>query len=285
MEFTQPDTFNDPELETLFRRDGFVVVDLFDNRTVDELLAVYQRLDSGIDEGFYPSLKSSDVDYKNATHREVTRLVWPRLSQLLDGYEEHLGVFMVKHPGPESDCPIHQDWIIADESKRPSMTSWMPLTHVGDAEGVMRVLPGSHRWLDALRGSPMFPTPWDGHVDEVRDELMVPVSVDPGQAMIYDVRLLHGSPPNLSSDVRVAASMYAVPAGATRLHYHRDESGTVRGFQVPSNFCTVFQIGELPEGEEFVAIPDYSLRFYSVEEMKEIYRSSPAGIARQTVAR
>src|ERR1700761_2926620 len=146
-ELSKRSTLRDPRQEEQFRRDGFLVVDFASPELIEELMSGYHRLDSGIDEGYYPSLMSPDLGYKAATHRFVTDLVWPRMDELIEGYEPLLGVYMVKHPGPDTEVPPHQDWIVADESLRPTMNVWLPLTPLSDATGRMRVLPGSNQWL------------------------------------------------------------------------------------------------------------------------------------------
>lgn len=267
-DLVQQATFHDPELERQFRRDGFVVVDFADPEQVSELRQAYEAFESGIDSGYYPSLMSSDVDYKDKTHFKVVKELWPAFDSLIDGYEPMLGVFMVKHPGPDSEVVPHQDWIIADESVRPTMNAWVPLTPVTEAAGQMRVLPGSHCWLEGLRGSPTFPTQWEAVYERVRDELMVTVPVEVGQAMVYDIRLLHGTPPNLSPDVRVVSSLYAVPVGFPSRHYHRDAEGVVRGYEVRRDFCARFMIGDVPAGEPFVEISDYDVERLDFDEIQ-----------------
>lgn len=257
----------DPILEEQFQRDGFVVVDLAPPEVIAELQALYDELDSGIDDGYYPSLMSADEDYKASTHREVAARLWPLLSQVLESYEPLLGVFMVKHPGPETEVVPHQDWIIAEENGRPSISTWLPLTPVDEISGRMAVLPGSNHWLEGLRGSPTFPTQWEGVYERVRDELMQPLDIKVGQAMVYDVRLLHGTPPNLSGATRVVASLYAIPEGAAPIHYHRDPAGAVRGYQVPRDFCTTFRIGDVPGGDCFVELPGYTVDALDFDEI------------------
>ena len=260
-------TFRDESLEARFRRDGFVVVDLCPPETVDALKRAYEELDSGIDAGYYPSLMSPNLDYKAETHVRVRDLVWPLLSEVLIDYQPLLGVFMVKHPGEDTEVPPHRDWIIADESRRPSMTMWMPLTPLTPETGEMRMLAGSHRWLEGLRGSPTFPTQWDQFYDQVRDELMEPVRVEVGQAVIYDIRILHGTPANTSGETRVVTSLYAIPEGEKPIHYYRSPEGDVVGYRVPENFCTVFDIGDVPDGEKFIEIPNYTLAPLTFDEM------------------
>lgn len=260
-----------------FDRDGYVVVDLLPADVVAELLEVYERLDSGIDAGYYPSLMSADDGYKADAHRLVTDLVWPHFGDVLVDYQPLLGVFMVKHPGPDTEVVPHQDWIVAEGSARPTMNAWAPLTPVDDETGQMRVLPGSHHWLEGLRGSPVFPTQWEAVYERVRDELMVTVPLEVGQAMIYDIGILHGTPPNLSDHTRVVTSVYAIPDDADPVHYYRDpQTGTVTGHRVPEDFCTKFVIGDVPEGEPFTEIADYSVEVLSFDEIAARYHGSPA---------
>ncbi|MCU1368923.1 MAG: Protein involved in biosynthesis of mitomycin antibiotics/polyketide fumonisin [Ilumatobacteraceae bacterium] len=262
-------TFHDDELEQRFLRDGYVVIDFADPATIDALLRAYEDLDSGIEEGYYPSLMSPDLDYKAKTHAQVRDLVWPHLTQVIEGYEPLLGVFMVKHPGPDTEVPPHQDWIVADESLRPTMNVWMPLAEITPEMGQMRVLPGSHRWLEGLRGSPSFPTQWEGVYQQVRDDLMEPVDIKVGQAMVYDIRVLHGTPANVSDQTRVVTSLYAIPENTAPIHYYRSPEGVVEGYEVANNFCTVFNIGDVPSGSKFTEIADYGVEALSFAEISE----------------
>ncbi len=137
----------------------------------------------------------------------------------------------------------------------------------------MRVLPSSNSWLEGYRGSPTFPTQWETVWERVRDELMVGVPLELGQAMVYDVRILHGTRPNVSDATRVVASLYGIPDDASRQHYYRSPDGTVAGFVVDDGFYTSFNIGEMPAGEPFTKIPDYAIEPLSFEEIAERYRA------------
>ncbi|MEX0768891.1 MAG: phytanoyl-CoA dioxygenase family protein [Microthrixaceae bacterium] len=272
---TRP-TFRDAGRETAFQRDGYVVVDFATPEVVAELLESYNRLNSGIDEGYYPSLMSPDQDYKAAANDEVSAIVWPLLDQLIEGYEPLVGYFMVKHPGPDTAVSPHQDWILADESEHPSMGVWMPLTEVTQQVGQMAVLPGSHKWLTGLRGSPGFPMEWEAAHERVRDELMVTVPIQVGQAMVYDIRVLHGTPPNCSSTTRVVGSLYALAQNSTPIHYYKSPDGLVQGFEIPDDFYTTFMIGDVPVGDPFIEIEDYSVEQLSFDEIARRFAASQA---------
>lgn len=267
-------TFRDAKNEAAFQRDGYVIVDFASPEVVQALLDSYTRLNSGIDSGYYPSLMSPDQDYKAAANDEVGAIVWPLLNQLIKGYEPLVGYFMVKHPGPDTEVSPHQDWILADESEFPTIGVWIPLTEVTEQVGQMKVLPGSNKWLSGLRGSPGFPMEWEAEHERVRDELMVTVPIQVGQAMVYDIRVLHGTPPNQSDSTRVVGSLYALAEGSTPIHFYKSPEGLVQGFEIPDDFYTTFMIGDIPSGEPFIEIENYSVKQLSFEEIASRYAAS-----------
>ena len=103
--------------------------------------------------------------------------------------------------------------------------------------------------------------------ERVRDELMEPVDLSVGQAMVYDIRVLHGTPPNRSDGTRVVTSLYAIPEDQSPVHYHRSTEGTVRGYEVPDDFCATFTIGDAPEGSPFTEIVDYTVDPLSFDDI------------------
>jgi ectoine hydroxylase-related dioxygenase (phytanoyl-CoA dioxygenase family) len=266
-------TMADEDLERALTDDGYVVVDDFATPAqLEELLAVYRRFDSGRDAGYYPSIMSADRGYKAAVHQAITALFWPSFERFLVDYRPLVGAFMVKHPGPDTQVSPHQDWAVIDEARFRSVNCWIPTSPITDEVGPMSFLPGSHRYLQGLRGSPTFPTQWAGINERIRDELMVEARVAPGQAIIYDNRVLHGTPPNRSGQTRVVAYINAIPVRARPLHYHRDPAGTVRGYEVDPAFFHTFTIGDTPEGEVFTTIADYDIAPLAFEDLVELHR-------------
>ncbi len=249
--------FRQPELQQRFERDGYVVVPFLPPETCARILALFERLDSGIVSGFYSSLFSASRDYKESVDREIRALVGEAPAAWLDAYRPLVANFVVKLPGPASDLPVHQDWNIVDERRFRSLNCWFPLTEVGEAEGQLRVMPGSHRLFGGLRGSPAFPSEVDLVRDAIRERHLVPLSVKVGEAVIHDNRLVHASAANLSQAPRVAVCLNMIPEAAQPLHWYRAPDGTVECFHVDDGFFTSFQIGERPTGTPVAALADY----------------------------
>ncbi len=267
-------TLADRRLERRFQRDGYVVLPLPDPSVVGPALEVFERIDSGIDEGYYASIHSTDSDYKARVDRELSAVLWPQVAPLLDDFSALVAAFMVKPATGTTVVPVHQDWITKDEEDGAGITCWMPLTPITEAEGKMTVLPGSHRYLHGLRGSPGFPVPYQSIVDELRDELMVEVDVAVGEVMVMDGRVLHTTAQNRSGRMRVAAYVNALPRGAQPVHYYRAPGGEVEVFEVEPAFFSTFNIGERPSGRLVRTIDDYEVDDLTLADLKAMDRRS-----------
>ena len=108
----------------------------------------------------------------------------------------------------------HQDWMRWDDpislSPWPQVVflNWY-LTETDVANGCIRVLPGSHRRRMDLHANLIPPHESGGYEVEETNEWMfhdhpeaVDIPVRPGQLMIGDARLLHGTHPNTTGDRR-----------------------------------------------------------------------------------
>jgi len=270
-------TLADPALEERLTRDGYVVVDFAEADELAALREIYDRVDSGRDSGYYPSIMSTDGRYKAQVHHEITGLFWPRFEQYLVGYRPLVGAFMVKHPGPSTAVPPHQDWNVLDEQRFRSVNVWIPTSEITPEVGRMAFLPGSHRYLRGLRGSPTFPTQWVNIHERIRDELMEAPELEVGQAIIYDNRVLHGTPPNRSDDTRVVAYINAIPVDASPRHFYRDPAGDVVEYEVDSSFFHTFTIGDRPEGAVLARYPAYDIAPLSFEELLELHQLDRRG--------
>lgn len=260
-------------LERRFRRDGYVITPLASSEVLDRALEVFHDVDSGISEGYHASIHSTDNDYKARTNAALTEILWPSLDALLFDHRSLVAAFMVKPPTGSTVVPLHQDWNTKDESTGAGITCWIPLTPITELEGRMQVLPGSHRYVDGLRGSPGFPAPYQQISDRIRDELTVTLDVKVGEVLIMDGRVLHTTDQNRSGRTRVAAYINALPSSTPSLHYFMTGEGAVEGYWVDDAFYRNFNIGERPPGEPFIAIPEYTVEELTWDALRARMRS------------
>lgn len=161
--------------------------------------------------------------------------------------------FLVKGSGPASDSKLHQDYNNVDEDIAQSATLWVPLVDVGEENGALLVLAGSHTWLRTARAvtlpSAYFP------LDDEITALTQLVEVPAGHAVAYAHALFHGSGPNRTAVARPAAVAGLIPHGIPHLHYWRPEGiaeGLVEELHIDGDFylggLRAMAAGRVPEG-------------------------------------
>lgn len=142
----------------------------------------------------------------------------------------------------------HQDaplWPIL--TPMTQVTAWVALDDVDESNGCMRMVPGSHRWGDAiafLHRLPHFdalPGEWQGHRVEVRS-----CPVGKGEVHYHHALTWHGSPANTS----------ARPRRAIALHYMSERTRYVAsGEHLMKRFVEVAD-GAMMQGAHFPLVWD-----------------------------
>lgn len=242
--------FVDPHHETRFRTDGYVVLDLLTADDLDALRRVYQTCGTSHDDGFTPTVLLDDLELRARIHAEVTAIVAPRLQPVLDDYRMAVGSFAVKEAGNEYGAVgLHQDLTFVDESvdDQAGVSVWAPLVAVDETNGHLGVAVGTHR-LNSHHREPCG-LPYRDLVDLIEDEFLTYLTMKPGQVLLMDNRLFHGSPANRSDQPRVVAAGIAVPRESQLLYCHRDLEGDdsrLEVWEVPDDFYVRHQIGRQP---------------------------------------
>ncbi|MEL7210155.1 MAG: phytanoyl-CoA dioxygenase family protein, partial [Actinomycetota bacterium] len=138
-------------------------------------------------------------------------------------YQLLIGNCYVKQPG-RGEFSIHQNWNLTDRPADTTVTIWAPLQPYDPANGSLMVVPGSHKLTRDIahpRGGHYF----SGFVDRVVRDHCVPVPVEPGEAVLFDDSLLHGSRGNESDHVRAALQVEAIPAESRPAVYLQRDDG------------------------------------------------------------
>lgn len=241
---------NDEDNET-FRREGAVIVPLLDAREVDALLEFYHRESQDAALGFHATMFSGDVGYRTRVDAIVKAYMTPKLMPYLHAYRAVVGNYVVKERGRnDSAVPVHQDWTFVDETKMHSLNVWCPLVDTTVENGRLHLFKGSHRLVNVLRG-PFFPNPYVSNARMIARGYLTELALRAGEAVIYDHSLVHASPPNRSSALRVAANLALVPAEARMIHAYLGSdspSGRPEVFEVDDAFFLRNVIGERPMG-------------------------------------
>lgn len=239
--------FLDHHVNERYRAHGAVVVPVVDPSALPELRQkAIDFLPEQEDDGFYISY---DV-LSPAERAEINDAFRPLFSEigdrLFDGLEPLMTTIFRKWGDDTSTKAAHQGWSFVDELRYPSATLWIPLEPVGLDNGVLAVIPGSHRLLDFPRPSPVIPTGYIDTYDRIHPREMGALKVSPGEGVVFSHRLVHASPANHTERPRIAVGTAFVPVGAQLYHWRLDGAGNLIRHELPDRrFFETFDFEDL----------------------------------------
>jgi chlorinating enzyme len=180
-------------------------------------------------------------DLRHKSHLLFTWLAeLARHSRILDAVEDLYGPdllcwsssFFIKEQESPAYVSWHQDSTYWGLDKPDIVSAWVAFTTADEANGAMRVIPGSHR-LEQIPHRDTFAkhnllTRGQEVAVEVDERQAVTIALEPGEMSLHHVRLVHGSPPNLSGDRRIGFALRYLPTSVRQIA-GRDSATLVRG--------------------------------------------------------
>ena len=242
--------FLDDVQQLKIEQDGFVVVPLLTAEELGACRAIYEALKHESPElPFYTSHWSPDQQHRQKVDNRLRPILSKNLHPLLNNYRDLYGYFLVKEPSPESFFRLHQDWTLVDETQFTGITAWCPLTDTNSTNGAFHVVRGSHRFLNNVRGQNI-DLPYREILSYVEPQFATPIYLKAGEAIIFDQRLWHYSPPNMSKETRISVAVIAIPMKAPLMHFvgnRLSETKTeVYPYEVPLDFLQTHRVGDIP---------------------------------------
>jgi hypothetical protein len=210
--------FKDKKIELKFQQSGFVVLPLLNSTEINQLIDFYNNNPNSNSGQFHSTHFSKNRAYKRKVQQTIFSIFELHLKNLLLDYQLIFGNFMVKESGENSTMPLHADWTYVDENRFQSLGIWCPLVDTNAENGMLGVVPNSHQLKKNNRG-PKIPSPFHDYNQYIIDNFGKLLPMKAGEVVIYDHRLLHFSPPNLSQKTRTAINIVASPKEAELFHY------------------------------------------------------------------
>lgn len=253
--------FKNEELQTQFDQNGFVKLSLLEKDEVENLLNYYtdQNFDNKIEAGFHISLDNQNETLVKEVGSKIKEILVPKTTDLLDGCKVFTASYVIKEPGLQNIVPPHQDWTFVDENQFCSATVWTALVDVTENNGALGVIRGSHNTFNHKRSSPspQSKSPLADHIFTLFPFVEI-IEMKAGESLIFDNRLIHASPPNLSDQARIAVGIGITQKEAQLKHFFQNpESGKLEEYDVDESFYTwfnnkrlsdLFDSGKSPEG-------------------------------------
>ena len=232
--------FKDKLLDQELKKSGIVKFDLSNaamaSNVEKKLAELVPNYDTNIGEHFYGSVSLQEKRLKEKVHQELSQLLSPFLESILSHHKLLIYFYLVKVVGEKSVLNLHQDWSIIDERKFRAYNVWIPLVDSTIENGTLHALKGSQNFPLNIRGANISPKYFE-HFD-VAKQYMQPIDVKLGEALLFDSRLLHFSPPNRSNKARTAVVNNIIPTETETLSFHGNESEgklSVNQYKVPED--------------------------------------------------
>lgn len=207
----------DDALQEDFEREGFVVVEALGP---DTAFSLRERACSAIDltvpindpqGALYGTL--FDRERRPAGAAIADETLAPLLDSLLANFRYEGGYVVAKPPG-SGRLDIHQHQPVTPDIYEPAVHCWLTLDRSGAGRGGLRVVPGSHaitRHVQSFDSAPYFA----GFAPLLESRHARTLELEPGQAVIFERSLLHGSEPNPEPVPLLRILGTAIPAEST----------------------------------------------------------------------
>ena len=233
--------FKDAGLQDQLNHNGFVVLDFLNEEETEALLELYNAKHPEGVNGFYTSTFATDTDYRKEVDAAIRFRMQRSLEHYFSDYKVHCGSFIVKGADEKSVLKMHQDMTLVDESVFTGINIWIPLIDLTTENGAIEVLPRSQRLFKTYRGASL-PDIYDGMEARVH-QVMTPLYLKKGQAVIFDQSIIHYSPANRSGKVRPVINTFIThqDAGIRICYWDKTTPNEIELFEQDPDFMVNFQ--------------------------------------------
>jgi len=212
--------FIDPQRENAFTNDGYCVVDLLNASELAEIQNNVKKYGYGIDneEKFRKSIIHETSERKREFFEKILPIVKKPVNNFLLDYKIIQITIFDKLQGGKG-IKLHQHTSIVDESKYHSLSTWIPLSETSVNIGTLHVIKGSHKIFTEIRSFEDY-SAFDSVSEKAKKKFCTPLLLKVGEAVIFDDRLIHSSPPNKTAHIRTAIRLQLIPKEANlEVHY------------------------------------------------------------------
>ena len=234
-----------------FEKNGYVLQPVLDENDIKVLKDFLYS--SGIkketDFGFYVGMDHENKTLVAEMMNKISEIALPKVRHLLKDFQLITASYVIKDPNPVGVVPPHQDWtFVDDEVQHCSVTCWIPLQDVTMQNGCIGVIKGSNKFFNSVRPSPspQVPSPLAKHLFGIFPYMQL-LEMKAGEALIFDNRTFHSSPPNITNEPRLAIGLSFAQKEATLRHYYLkpDTKDTLLKYKIDPAFFMKYDNGTL----------------------------------------
>ncbi|MCW5906360.1 MAG: phytanoyl-CoA dioxygenase family protein [Chitinophagales bacterium] len=213
-------TFVNPEHETQFCRQGYVVVTIKNGQLLNELETIYRAHAPAITDGLQLSLKETNSETIMQLHRLSLQAAQPMLNSLLHRHKVIASGYINKLPGKPNTAGLHRDPSFTNETLHHTLLFWCPLVDTNPFNGAIGIVPGSHQIWCGYKGMVYGKYDFSYQEQPIIDRYSKTIELKKGEAIIFNTALLHFSGQNQTGTDRPVYSAFLIPSEAKPLCRH-----------------------------------------------------------------
>lgn len=192
--------FKDSAIGDAFLRDGFVVLEGALSGSMDEFCRIVSRQSPAVTDSFFYSLLSYEYDVNIQIRHAIMGALQPFYREYFTDYCSRNESFLIKPAQTQEELLLHQDWSYTDITQYVTGTLWAPLTNTNTNNGALFFLKQSHLKFTNYVSSTL-PT-LRIHSNLFDPKHIHTVLTQPGDVVLFNPMLFHGSYPNHSTQHR-----------------------------------------------------------------------------------
>ncbi|MCW5906352.1 MAG: phytanoyl-CoA dioxygenase family protein [Chitinophagales bacterium] len=227
------DVFFDKQLNTQLSKLGYVKFPFLNEPQLKVLSEFYEKIHANNAVPF-TTFMINDYVYRKAIDEQIKSVFAPLIRTVFKRHTPFWGNFFSKLPG-QPQMPLHSDLQYVDETTDISLNIWVPLSKTNSTTATLGIVPKSNTIMNQIRGVNIIDA-YSKNADDIAERFVQYLDFEPGEAIIYDHRLLHLSAKNDSNQTRVAATLVMVPATKPVQMYFAEKEGdtTFYGYHIKS---------------------------------------------------
>jgi hypothetical protein len=225
--------------QKFYRKNGYVTFSLLSDADLVKLNEIYINFNQNIQKED-PQKYSSAQDISKPKAEEIStyilNLIRPRLKPYFVNLELALAAFLVKPPKQKKEqaIPWHQALTYVDETKYETAMVWIGLEFDKKDNWQFELLPATHKFKDYIRTAPNYPLFVEEYLRYMEFK-KVAIQLKPGEALIFNNRLINCSPPNKTNKESRALQIFAKVKGASWLYFTNQEQ-KIKQYAASTNF-------------------------------------------------
>lgn len=252
--------------------EGYIIIrNIIDSEILEKLRTFYHK--SLQDTGFniyknkginhVNTAMSTNLKYKKNVLKLIKKELQPIINKLFENFNIVIANYIIKYPGGENECKVHQDIsLIEEDEKTSSYTIWFTLDNITEKSSPLYAIPGTHNLLkNYIRGVGVT-LGLNSYRNKLISKATTLLPFNAGDMLIMNPRLIHGSLPTPGDhETRIAIGIGVIPTSKRHVLYVKEDNIVKKYFINETTMLNYNPEKRYSFKEEAATVPDSDIQY------------------------